>query len=57
MKDLIDPMRVAPVATAAIVAAKLRAINPDYPAADPAAAGEMAKARAELVTEVSPSAA
>jgi PPK2 family polyphosphate:nucleotide phosphotransferase len=45
------------LATAAIVAAELRAINPGYPAADPAAAGEMAQARAELVTEVSPSAA
>jgi PPK2 family polyphosphate:nucleotide phosphotransferase len=42
----------ARLATAAIVVAKLRAINPEYPAADPAAAERMARARAELVAEL-----
>jgi PPK2 family polyphosphate:nucleotide phosphotransferase len=46
------------LATAAIVVAKLRAIKPEYPAADPAAAGHMAQVRAELVAELgSPGAA
>jgi PPK2 family polyphosphate:nucleotide phosphotransferase len=42
----------ARLATAAIVADKLRAINPQYPAADPAAVGLMRQARDELVTEL-----
>jgi PPK2 family polyphosphate:nucleotide phosphotransferase len=45
------------LATAAIVVEELRAINPEYPAADPADAKEMAQARAELVAEMSASAA
>lgn len=40
------------LATAAIVAAKLSAINPEYPAPDPAAAEQMAQVRAELVAEL-----
>jgi PPK2 family polyphosphate:nucleotide phosphotransferase len=40
------------LATAAIVVHRLRAINPEYPAADPAAAGRMEQARAELVAEL-----
>lgn len=40
------------LATAAIVAQKLRAINPRYPAPDPAAVQLMAQARAELIAEV-----
>jgi hypothetical protein len=59
MSDLVGPMRVEPgstkwssrVATAAIVAQKLRANNPGYPAAAPAAAELMAQARAELIAE------
>jgi PPK2 family polyphosphate:nucleotide phosphotransferase len=47
----------ARLATAAIVVQTLRAINPGYPAADPAAAKEMARARAELVAEMSAPAA
>jgi PPK2 family polyphosphate:nucleotide phosphotransferase len=42
----------ARLATAAIVVAKLRAINPEYPAADPAATEHMAQARSELVAEL-----
>jgi PPK2 family polyphosphate:nucleotide phosphotransferase len=41
----------ARLATAAIIVEKLRAINPEYPAADAAAAAQMAQARADLVTE------
>jgi PPK2 family polyphosphate:nucleotide phosphotransferase len=40
------------LATAAIVVQKLRAINPAYPAPDPAAAEQMAKVRADLVAEL-----
>jgi PPK2 family polyphosphate:nucleotide phosphotransferase len=40
------------LATAAIVVDKLRHINPEYPAADPAAATEMAQARADLLAEM-----
>ena len=40
------------LATAAIVVTKLRAINPQYPAADPADVKRMAQARAELVAEL-----
>jgi hypothetical protein len=48
----------ARLATAAITVAKLQAINPEYPTADPAAAERMARARAELVAELgSPGAA
>jgi hypothetical protein len=43
------------VATAAIVAQALRAVNPQYPSADPAAAEEMAKARSGLVAELAAS--
>jgi PPK2 family polyphosphate:nucleotide phosphotransferase len=39
------------LATAAIVVHTLGAINPRYPAADPAVRAEMAQVRAELVTE------
>jgi PPK2 family polyphosphate:nucleotide phosphotransferase len=39
------------LATAAIVADNLRHINPEYPAADPAATAEMAEARASLLAE------
>jgi PPK2 family polyphosphate:nucleotide phosphotransferase len=41
----------ARLATAAIVVDKLRQINPEYPAADPAAVAEMAQARADLLAE------
>lgn len=40
------------LATAAIMARKLRAINPAYPPADPAAAGQMAQARDELQADL-----
>jgi len=40
------------LATAAIVVEKLRAINPEYPAADPAGAEQMAQVRAELMAEL-----
>jgi polyphosphate kinase 2 (PPK2 family) len=40
------------LATAAVVVQKLRAVNPDYPAADSAAAGQMAEVRAELMAEL-----
>jgi PPK2 family polyphosphate:nucleotide phosphotransferase len=39
------------LATAAVLVTALRAINPEYPAADPAEKEEMAKARAELAAE------
>jgi PPK2 family polyphosphate:nucleotide phosphotransferase len=39
------------LATAAIVVDTLRAMKPEYPKADPAAAEQMAEARSELVTE------
>jgi PPK2 family polyphosphate:nucleotide phosphotransferase len=39
------------LATAAILVTALRAINPQYPAADPAKIEEMTKVRAELVAE------
>jgi polyphosphate kinase 2 (PPK2 family) len=39
------------LATAAVLVTALRAINPEYPAADPAEQEEMAKARAELAAE------
>ncbi len=39
------------LATAAVLVTALRAINPRYPAADPAERDEMARARAELVAE------
>ena len=39
------------LATAAIVVQALTALNPRYPAADPAAAGEMARARADFMAE------
>jgi len=42
----------ARLATAAIVVQRLRAINPEYPAADPAAAERMKQERAELVAEL-----
>jgi len=42
----------AHLATAAIVVRELMAINPEYPAADPEAAGQMAQARAELVADL-----
>jgi len=42
----------ARLATAAIVVMKLREINPEYPAADPADVKRMAQARAELVAEL-----
>jgi PPK2 family polyphosphate:nucleotide phosphotransferase len=45
----------ARLATAAIVAQRLRAINPEYPAADPAAAERMKQERAELVAELASS--
>jgi PPK2 family polyphosphate:nucleotide phosphotransferase len=41
------------LATAAIVVRKLQAINPRYPAPDPAAADLMTQARAELETDLS----
>ncbi len=41
------------LATAAVVVRRLRAINPCYPAAVPAAAGQMAQVRAELEAELS----
>jgi PPK2 family polyphosphate:nucleotide phosphotransferase len=37
--------------TAAVIVQTLRAINPEYPAADPAAAGLMAQARSELLAQ------
>jgi PPK2 family polyphosphate:nucleotide phosphotransferase len=40
------------LATAAILVRALRAIDPRYPAADPAARGQMMQARAELVAEL-----
>jgi PPK2 family polyphosphate:nucleotide phosphotransferase len=40
------------LATAAIVVAKLRAVNPEYPTADPADAEHMAQVRADLVAEL-----
>ena len=40
------------LATAAIVVTKLGALNPEYPAADPAAVKWMTQARAELVAEL-----
>jgi PPK2 family polyphosphate:nucleotide phosphotransferase len=40
------------LATAAILVAALRAINPEYPAADPAVRDEMAQVRGELVGEL-----
>jgi PPK2 family polyphosphate:nucleotide phosphotransferase len=40
------------LATAAVLVTALRAINPRYPAADPAEKEEMARARAELVAEL-----
>jgi PPK2 family polyphosphate:nucleotide phosphotransferase len=40
------------LATAAIVVERLRAINPEYPRSDPAAAEHMAEVRAELVAEL-----
>lgn len=42
----------ARLATAAVVVQALTVLNPRYPAADPAAADEMAKARTELVAEL-----
>ena len=39
------------LATAAVLVTALRAINPGYPAADPAEREEMTKVRAELVTD------
>ena len=39
------------LATAAVLVTALRAINPEYPPADPAEREEMAKARAELAAE------
>jgi ribosomal protein L13 len=40
------------LATAAIVVQALSAINPQYPATDPAAEEEMAQARTELAAEL-----
>jgi PPK2 family polyphosphate:nucleotide phosphotransferase len=40
------------LATAAVVVQTLRAINPSYPAPDPAAAEQMAQVRAELVADL-----
>jgi polyphosphate kinase 2 (PPK2 family) len=40
------------LATAAVLVTALGAINPQYPAADPAVAGEMAKVRQELEAEL-----
>jgi hypothetical protein len=40
------------LATAAVVVRKLRAINTDCPAADSAAAGQMAEVRAEPMAEL-----
>ncbi len=40
------------LATAAVLVTALAAINPKYPAADPAVADQMAQVRKELVTEV-----
>jgi hypothetical protein len=40
------------LATAAVVVRKLKAINPDCPAADSAAAGQMAEVKAELMAEL-----
>ena len=40
------------LAAAAVVVRKLRAINTDCPAADSAAAGQMAEVRAELMAEL-----
>ncbi|HUK71347.1 MAG TPA: hypothetical protein VLW50_21685 [Streptosporangiaceae bacterium] len=40
------------LATAAVVVQTLTAINPRYPAADPAAREQMAKIRAVLVAEL-----
>ena len=42
------------LATAAVLVMALHAINPGYPAADPAEREEMASARAELVAELGP---
>lgn len=42
----------ARLATAAVVVQALTELNPRYPAADPAAAEEMAKARAQLVADL-----
>lgn len=42
----------ARLATAAILVSKLRAINPAYPAADPAAGGLMVQARDELLADL-----
>jgi PPK2 family polyphosphate:nucleotide phosphotransferase len=42
------------LATAAIVVHRLRAINPEYPAADPADVRRMAQARTELEAELTP---
>jgi PPK2 family polyphosphate:nucleotide phosphotransferase len=40
------------LATAAILVDKLQRINPEYPAADPGAAAEMAQARTDLLAEL-----
>ena len=40
------------LATAAVLVRALRAIDPEYPAADPAVRGQMMQARAELVAEL-----
>ena len=42
------------LATAAILVTALSAINPNYPAADPAVRDEMAQVREELAAELSP---
>jgi len=42
------------LATAAVLVAALDAINPKYPAADPAVAGQMAQVREELEAELPP---
>jgi PPK2 family polyphosphate:nucleotide phosphotransferase len=42
----------ARLATAAIVVRKLRALNPRYPAADPAVAGEMQQVRSDLLADL-----
>jgi hypothetical protein len=41
------------LATAAILVTALDAVNPKYPAADPAVAGEMAQVKVELEAELS----
>lgn len=46
------PQVVQPAATAAVLVRALHAIDPHYPAADPAVRGEMLRARDELRAEL-----